>query len=56
MEKDKGTPVKCKEIMKRQTYVKTKMKLMKVRQIILKHNKKSECKGTRCATKRAETK
>ena len=34
VEKDKGTPVKCKEIMKRQT----KMKLMKARQIILKHN------------------
>ena len=31
VEKDEGTPVKCKEIMKRQTYVKTKMKLMKAR-------------------------
>ena len=40
MGKDEGTPVKCKEIMKRQTYVKTKMKLMKARQIILKHSKK----------------
>ena len=27
---------------------------MKARQIILKHNKKRECKGTQCATKRAE--
>ena len=56
VEKYKGTPVKCKEIMKRQTYVNTKMKLMKARQIILKHDKKRECKGTQCATKRAETK
>ena len=40
VEKDEGTPVKCKEIMKRQTYVKTKMKLMKARKIILKCNKK----------------
>ena len=38
VEKDKGTPVKCKKIMKRQTYVNTKMKLVKERQIILKHN------------------
>ena len=44
VEKDEGTPVKCKEIMKRQTYVKTKMKLMKARQIILKHNKKGNVK------------
>ena len=44
MEKDEGTPVKCKEIMKRQTYVKTKMKLMKARQIILKRNKKGNVK------------
>ena len=44
MEKDEGTPVKSKEIMKRQTYVKTKMKLMKGRQIILKHNQKGNVK------------
>ena len=44
VEKDKGTPVKCKEIMKRQTYVNTKMKLMKARQIILKRNKKGNVK------------
>ena len=44
VEKDKGTPVKCKEIMKIQTYVNTKMKLMKARQIILKHNKKGNVK------------
>ena len=40
VEKDKGTPVKCKEIMKRQT----KMKLTKARQIILKRNKKGNVK------------
>ena len=40
VEKDKGTPVKCKEIMKRQT----KIKLMKARQIILKFNKKGNVK------------
>ena len=40
VEKDKGTPVKCKEIMKRQT----KMKLTKARQIILKCNKKGNVK------------
>ena len=44
VEKDKGTPVKCKEIMKRQTFVKTKMKLMKARQIILKRNRKGNVK------------
>ena len=44
MEKDEGTPVKSKEIMKRQTYVRTKMKLMKARQIILKHNQKGSVK------------
>ena len=44
MEKDKGTPVKSKEIMKRQTDVKTKMKLMKARQIILKRNQKGNVK------------
>ena len=44
MEKDEGTPVKCKEIMKRQTYVKTKMKPMKARQIILKCNQKGNVK------------
>ena len=40
VEKDKGTPVKCKEIMKRHT----KMKLTKARQIKLKHNKKGNVK------------
>lgn len=40
VEKDKGTPVKCKEIMKTPTYVNTKMKLMKARQIISKRKKK----------------
>ena len=44
VEKDKCTPVKCKEIMKRQTYVNTKMKLTKARQIILKCNKKGNVK------------
>ena len=44
IEKDKGTSVKSKEIMKIQIYVKTKMKLMKARQIILKHNQKGNVK------------
>ena len=44
MEKDKGTPVKSKEILKRQNYVKTKMKLVKARQIILKCNQKGNVK------------
>ena len=44
MEEDKGTPAKSKEIMKRQTYVKTKMKLMTARQIILKRNQKGNVK------------
>ena len=47
VEKDKGTPVKCKEIMKRQT----KMKLTKARQIILKHNKKGNVKVHRVPQK-----
>ena len=51
MEKDEGTPVKSKEIMKRQTYVKTKMKLIKARQIILKCNQKGNVKVDSCHKK-----
>ena len=48
VEKEKGTPVKSKEIMKRQTYVNTKMKLRNAKQAILKCNQKGTNPKTKC--------